>query len=405
MNILVHTYWLSPSKGSEFSVAYNYVRQMSQKHKLYVIVGSCSYKFGDYSELENLKMQNVDFIFIKPNKFIGIIINLYNILLSKFGAWTSYLVYNLWEKQSYYYVKKNIPLSKIDVIHFCSPVGFHEPGYLYKLKKPYIWGPVGGFENCKKILYSHYNNGKKQVILKNILNKFSMIFSMRIRTVMKCADIVIACTRSNKAIIEKTYNPRRLIYFPENGITISKNEILTKDIIAEKYTFGSRGVINIIWCGSFVPRKMPNMLIDIIKKVKYKEKINVLMIGSGPLVNCINQEIIENSLSCIKLLGSINRNDVLDYFAISHVHLLTSAHEANSTVMMEAMQYCVPSIAIDHCGMADLIVHERTGLKVKLTNYEDMCIKFAEHIDALVDTRMGGGGTYEVCNQSKISVI
>jgi glycosyltransferase involved in cell wall biosynthesis len=365
---------------------------MSQKHKLYVIVGSCSYKFGDYSELENLKMQNVDFIFIKPNKFIGIIIKLYNILLSKFGAWTSYLVYNLWEKQSYYYIKKNISLSKIDVIHFSSPVGFHEPGYLYKLNKPYIWGPVGGFENCKKIFYSHYVNGKKQVILKNILNKISMMFSMRIRTVMKHADIVIACTRSNKAIIEKTYNPRRLIYFPENGITISENEILTKSAIEEKYTFNGNGVLNIIWCGSLVPRKMPNMLVDIIKRVKHKEKINVIMIGSGPLIDYIKQQIVENNLSCIKILGMMNRNSVFDCFSNSHLHILTSAHESNSTVMMEAMQYCVPSIAIDHCGMADLIIHERTGLKVKLANYEDMCINFADHINTLVYNMRGGGG-------------
>jgi hypothetical protein len=81
MTILVHTYWFSPNKGSEFSVAYNYVKQMSQRHKLYVIVGSCSYKFGDYSELEDLKIQNVDFILVKPNRCTNNLIKLYNRLV------------------------------------------------------------------------------------------------------------------------------------------------------------------------------------------------------------------------------------------------------------------------------------------------------------------------------------
>jgi hypothetical protein len=40
--------------------------------------------------------------------------------------------------------------------------------------------------------------------------------------------------------------------------------------------------------------------------------------------------------------------------------------------------------------MADLIVHEKNGLKVKLTDYEDMCIEFANHIDTLVGS-MGRG--------------
>jgi glycosyltransferase involved in cell wall biosynthesis len=365
---------------------------MSQRHKLYVIVGSCNYEFGDYSELENLKIQNVDFIFVRPNRYTSLIIKLYKIILSKFGSWTSYLIYNIWEKQVYCYVKKNIPLDEIDVIHFAAPVGFHEPGYLYKLKKPYIWGPIGGFENCKKELYSHYITQKKFIILKNILNDISILFSVRIRTVMKRADIVIACTISNKKIIEKIYNPQKLVYFTENGLIINENEILRNDALERKYAFDSKGSLNIIWCGSFVPRKMPNMLIDIIKKVKYKEKIKVLMIGAGPLTAYINQKIIENNLSCIKLLGSMKRTDVLDYFSASHLHIMTSAYEANSTVMMEAMQYCVPSIVIDHCGMADLVVHEKTGLKVQLTNYEDMCIEFAGYIDTLANSISGEGG-------------
>jgi glycosyltransferase involved in cell wall biosynthesis len=410
MTILVHTYWLSPNKGSEFSVAYNYVKQMSQKHKLFVIVGSCSYKFGDYSELENLKIQNVDFIFIKPNKYVRLVIKLYDTVLSKFGAWTSYLVYNLWEKQVYHYIRKNIPLSMIDVIHFAAPVGFHEPGYLYKLKKPYIWGPIGGFENCKKILYSHYLTGKKFVIIKNLLNNISMLFSLRIRTVMKHVDIVIACTRHNEAIIKKLYKPRKLVYLPENSLIINRNGILARNDIEKKYTFNGDEALNLIWCGSFIPRKMPNMLLDIIEKVKYREKIQVFMIGSGPLFSFINKQVDDRNLYCIKILGSIQRNYVYDYFSRSHIHILTSAYEANSTVMMEAMQHCVPSIAIDHCGMSDLIVHEKTGLKVQLTNYEDMCIEFASYIDTLVSSIFmhgGGGGRYitTICSIPKTSVI
>ncbi len=52
MNILVHTWWFSKNLGSEFSVAYNFVKEMSQKHHLYVLVESNSYKWNDLKEFD-----------------------------------------------------------------------------------------------------------------------------------------------------------------------------------------------------------------------------------------------------------------------------------------------------------------------------------------------------------------
>mgnify|MGYP007069954125 CR=1 FL=1 len=54
MNILVHAFNISPNRGSEFSVSWNYVLQMSKLHHLYVLVGGTSHTIGDYSELENI---------------------------------------------------------------------------------------------------------------------------------------------------------------------------------------------------------------------------------------------------------------------------------------------------------------------------------------------------------------
>lgn len=51
MNILVHTWWLSKNLGSEFAVSYNYVKEMSKMHHLYVLIESNSYKWNDLSEI------------------------------------------------------------------------------------------------------------------------------------------------------------------------------------------------------------------------------------------------------------------------------------------------------------------------------------------------------------------
>lgn len=54
MKILVHTFWLSPYRGSEFAVAWDYITTMSKYHELFVICGSSSYTLGDFTDLRSI---------------------------------------------------------------------------------------------------------------------------------------------------------------------------------------------------------------------------------------------------------------------------------------------------------------------------------------------------------------
>ena len=121
MNVLIHTWWFSKYKGSEFSVAYNFVLEMSKYHKLYVIVESTSYALNDIKELESYQFQNCQFITVKSNMVMTIIYKIQEWLqkksriLSFVGA---YLYLNLWERALYKQLKSDTDLlKKIDIIH------------------------------------------------------------------------------------------------------------------------------------------------------------------------------------------------------------------------------------------------------------------------------------------------
>ena len=154
MNILVHSFNISPKRGSEFSVSWNYVLQMSKLHHLYVVVGGTSHTIGDYTELKGVRIPNVEFIFTDTGLNFKVIYGIYQKFLYRIGWWTRYIPFSIWNRHIYRTLKSNTDLlKKIDLIHFLSPVGWHEIGYLYKLGKPCIWGPVGGFTNCRKDFY------------------------------------------------------------------------------------------------------------------------------------------------------------------------------------------------------------------------------------------------------------
>jgi glycosyltransferase involved in cell wall biosynthesis len=393
MNILIHTWWFSRYKGSEFSVAYNFVTEMARYHHLYVIVESCSYKFADYSEFSDYSIENCDFIFVKPNLWTRFLDLFHKYGKSKLAAWSSYLAFNSWEHQIYHYIKKCHFLNDIDIIHFLGPVGYHEPGYLYKIKRPYIWGPVAGFENVDTVLLNRYLSGRLLIKIKSIINTIVLHTNRRLKTIMDVSNVVIAATNSNRVIIEKLFKSKKVLYFPENLMRITESELLQESFLEKKYSKFYNGLSSdlaggakllLIWCGSLIARKMPNLLIDSIKKCACQDKIQVLVIGDGPLRGVIDTMIQNEKITCIQLLGNIERKDVERYFNQAHLHILTSAYESNTTVMFEAMENAVPSIVLNHCGMADLTIHQYNGIKIDITDYEMICSSIAQAIDNLV---------------------
>ena len=105
-NILVLAYQLSPTKGSEYSVAWNYVSRMSKYNHLTVLYGASGEHLGDCEEMlqfarEN-SLTNVTFICVEPNAWTNIL-NWCN--RQGFLNYTFYFAYNHWQKQVYKVVK------------------------------------------------------------------------------------------------------------------------------------------------------------------------------------------------------------------------------------------------------------------------------------------------------------
>lgn len=214
----------------------------------------------------------------------------------------SYALFHEWEKLLYKKIKREY-CNKIDVIHYLGPVGWHEPGYLYKLKKPYIWGPAGGFENANNELVRHYYDGSARlVMLKSALNTLRQFFAFRAKKIAQKSAVVIAATHSNLKIMEKRLHPKRLLWFPENLMRITESDILPAESIEKKYD--TVPVLRAAWIGACIPRKMPNLLLDAVRQVKNGGRLRVNIAGDP----CGFDKIAAASgLSCVQFLGKIPR--------------------------------------------------------------------------------------------------
>lgn len=141
MKILVITYPCSPYRGSEFSVSWNFVQNMSKHHELYVLYGTSGNGFGNVSEmnayLNEHPIPNVHFIDVQsPQNVWASFLAFCRKLNYLFG---SYLQYKYWHKQVHQTAKELVVKENIDIIHFLNPIGFKEPGECWKIKNvPYV---------------------------------------------------------------------------------------------------------------------------------------------------------------------------------------------------------------------------------------------------------------------------
>jgi glycosyltransferase involved in cell wall biosynthesis len=97
--------------------------------------------------------------------------------------------------------------------------------------------------------------------------------------------------------------------------------------------------IDILGVGSLIPVKNFELFINVIDTIKKSHpKINCMIIGDGTKKEKLDQLISSKSLeNNIKLTGSMNRTDVLNYMQRSKILLHTSQFESFGYVLAEAL--------------------------------------------------------------------
>ena len=82
--------------------------------------------------------------------------------------------------------------------------------------------------------------------------------------------------------------------------------------------------------------------------------------------------------------GKVDRTQVQLVFEQSQVHVISSLGEATTTVLWEAFSKAIPTITLDHCGMAGVVSSE-CGIKIPIRSYQQVLNDIAFAIDDLME--------------------
>lgn len=368
--ILVLAYQLHYSKGAEYAVAWNYISHMSENNQLTVLFGeSQDFQLIGHTEemdafIKEHPMKNVRFIPVKPSFEPG------TYGYSNYGNYLFYKDYRKWHYDAYKVACELIKEEKFDLVHFLGPIGYREPGYLMQLPLPYIWGPIGGFGGIpiKLVKATSSVSGGLKMVIKKLLNKIQELTDKRVHKALKDSDVVICATTEWYEICNRLVGKRhhsKLFYQPENCID--------KVFPLNTNKFSS-GKIHLIIISSIDSRKALILVLEAIKMLSGKERESIVLdiLGKGPLEDKLKQWSIDNGISdCVNWHGKVDRSVVFKMLNDSHLMMLPSLHDANTTAVWEAFSMGVPVLSLDHCGMHDVLTPE-FGIRVQIHSYNQV---------------------------------
>ncbi|ANP74982.1 hypothetical protein A134_00490 [Vibrio crassostreae 9CS106] len=373
--ILVLAYAVSPTRGSEYNVAWNYIRQLAKKNIVDVIYGASGDHIGDTEELEahlrSNMLENVNFYKAEPDR----ICNALNFPNKKGVGFFFYLAFHRWHKAAY---KKAIQLNRefeYDLTHQLNPIGFREPGLLYRLNLPHVWGPVGGanivnFDLVKeascfyKIMYK----------ARNVVNYCQLRFSIKVKRAIKHSDAIIFATKENQAVFNH-YHKVEGYYLPEQAVE-------GFSIMPDKSSLD----LKLIFVGGLDKRKNVSFLIDVLAQLKNKVRVSLEVIGDGPELMNIENMAKGLDLSNVYFSGKLDRNMVKEKMRKSDLLCLCSTSEANTTVVFEAFGEYLPTISLELNGMSDTL-KDGMGFLVPVSNRHNTVIAYAKKLEEIARDR------------------
>jgi glycosyltransferase involved in cell wall biosynthesis len=195
-----------------------------------------------------------------------------------------------------------------------------------------------------------------------------------VRKMLKKADRVIAQSSDTKSNAEKYYEVDRKIDIVPLGIRPPSHSTKSRQDLglpADKYVYST--------IGRLIKRKNIADLLHIIKEIKITTPSVLLIMGTGPEMEFIENRIRDLRLEdAVRLLGSVSDEEKYEYLDASDGYLSTAIHEGFGIVFLEAMECGLPVICYDRGGQRDFLKNGRTGYLVELGNREEFASRMKE---------------------------
>lgn len=345
-NVIVSAYACEPNKGSEPGIGWNWVIELARLGYQVNVITRLNNKDSIEEGLEKLEpLKNLIFYYYDLPKWLRVL---------KKGPFGIYFYYFFWQIGIISLAKKINDSKSIDLVHHITFGVFRQPSFLWKLNKPFVFGPVGGAEMTPHILlkslpFREYIKELVRVFVNHVYRLSPILNKMYKKT-----DVILCKTEDTLKFISSNYSHKK---FVEMDIgTTGVNKTSTK-IDNEK--------LKVLYVGRFLGWKGIHLSIDAINKANNEDElIDFTLIGRGPLKSYLQSKVKSKS---IKFINWVTQEELFNYYSSFDCFLFPSFHDSSGSVILEAYSFGLPVISLN-IGGPNKLVDKTSGFKIDVTN-------------------------------------
>jgi glycosyltransferase involved in cell wall biosynthesis len=351
MKLVVSAYACIPNRGSEPSNGWNWALELARLgHQVWCVTTPIG---RDVIATEMVKYPDLQLTFIYVD-----VPNWLNYMY-RFQPFI-YLHYLWWQTKASKVARRLDRELNFDIVLHASMSSFQLGTGMWRLKKPLVFGPVGGGSFPPKAFKEYFVDAWRTEVVRGIASKLLLLFNRDIRRVCKEASIIIVANEDTLAMAKRA-GAKRLKMYLDVGLP---NGYFPDQMPVRKPS----EVIKLLWVGRLLPRKGITLVLEALSHLPKDLGYHLTILGDGQHGYLVPQLIGKYELEeKVTWCGQVPWQEVVKAYLQHQVFIFCSLRDSFGGQYLEAMANALPLIYLDHMGAGDHIPDD-AGIGIEVSN-------------------------------------
>jgi glycosyltransferase involved in cell wall biosynthesis len=363
--VLISAFACIPDRGSEEGNGWFYSSLVSkQGYQVWCLTRDIG-KAEIERKLKQCPHPNLTFVYVDVPRWVASI--------SQWGLVGMHFHYIYWQWSTLQVALKLNKKHQFDLVHHVSYTSLQLGSFLYKLNRPFIYGPVGGGQEAPQTMRRYFKEHWAKEKMRSWVSWVMLHFNPGCYQSVRQADYVLAWNEDTRRMINALGRTE--------GVDMEFGGVGQQFIPSTPIYRSSRNTMELVWVGRLMPRKALELSLHGFSKVNARLPIHLTIVGDGEMGQYVPEYLknyeLENRVTWV---GKVNYEQVKEYYRKADVFLFTSLRDTGPAQLMEAMAYSLPVVTLDLHGQAELVNHS-TGIRVTVTEPETVAADLAKAIE------------------------
>ncbi len=367
--ILLSAYACLPNRGSEEGNGWHYATLLSQRGLQIHCITRADAREAIEAVLAEGNYPNLTMHYVAVPDWLD---RVYGNLL---GMYTHYIY---WQWKASQLARRLDRQEHFDLVHHVTYSSLQLGSFMYRVGKPFIFGPVGGGQRVPKVMQHYLGSYYSREVIRDGVSWLLQRLNPGFYRTMREADRVLI-SNDDTLKLARTY---RLNKPMEKVLDAGIGEEFLSMRPLERPA--NPPVLNLLWVGRLMPRKALELTIHAFSRVNPALPIRLTIVGGqGQMADQVPTYLTRyNVADRVNWVGHVSYDEVRRYYQQADVFLFTSLRDSCPTQVIEAMAYSLPVVTLAIHGQAELVNGEN-GIKVPVQTPEQVVTELAEAIERL----------------------